>query len=227
MATTYFGGGVVPTGGSQGVIEIGGNSTIGVAGGGAQIKWDNTNGFSLFDYRNGSFLLFQQSLQTGFLRTANTVLDNGSGQMTIGGSVATSGILMNNAVGSYTPTLFNYYGEFSFVTDIGLILGVTIQVTRVGRVVTLSVPLVSVPTDGVNVVRTTSTLPARFIPSINKNFPYTGRFTTGGGSSVTFNIAWLQIVTGVLFFNSTATIPSVPANGESLLIPESSFTYTI
>jgi hypothetical protein len=227
MASTYFGGGVVPTGGSLGIIDLGGNATVGLTGGGVQMQWNSTNGFGMFDYRNNNFLLTQIGVQTGYLRTMNTILDDGNGQMTVGASAATSGLILNNAVASYAPTLFNYYEEFPFVTDIGTILGVTIEVTRVGRVVTLSVPQVSVPTDGVTVVRTITALPARFIPSINKNFPYTAVFTTGGGSSSTFNIAWLQLVTGVLFFNSTATVPSTAAIGESLIIRESSFTYTI
>jgi hypothetical protein len=91
-------------------------------------------------------------------------------------TITSNGVTLNNSVPSYVPNNLNYYEELaggfsaSFVHSDTTII-VTCGVTRIGRIVTLSLPEITSGTTIVSnsyALATASTIPARFVPSTNQ-----------------------------------------------------------
>ena len=106
----------------------------------------------------------------GYAHTYITV--NGSDFLTIGTASSTGGITLNNNTTSYTPKSLNYYEETSvsttFFSNAGGSTGssITITLTRIGRIVTMYIPIFNVLMGAANDFITTfgAPIPTRFRP---------------------------------------------------------------
>jgi hypothetical protein len=104
-------------------------------------------------------------------------IDN-SGNVSIGNTSASVGLILNNNTGSYTPGTLNYYEETSVSMSVSgaWVETVTLYITRMGRQVTLTYSDLSTGSAAAaTLISTAGVIPARFRPLNTINWVVFGR----------------------------------------------------
>ena len=111
-------------------------------------------------------------------------------------SSSTGGLLLQNNTGSYSASTLNYYEDYSTTISFSAVSNATMNIRRVGRLVTVSIGDISFTTGGsLATIQAASAVPSRFVPG----FLYIGgaRVQNGG----TFNTS-----PGMVLYYTSGTI---------------------